>query len=111
MPTKKPNGTKTDKQRANSRNGKTRRMQEQQEALRQRIDASKHLNKVIDILDKLGDDPHAHEDVLQQYKIALDGHFKIIDKFLPNPKQLDITADIDNKHTVKLIDLTGKDDN
>lgn len=108
MPTKKPTGKKTVSQRANSRNGKARRVQEQQEALRERIKASKHLDKVVEILDKLTDDPTTHEDVLQQYKIALDGHFKILDKFLPNPKQLDITADIDNKHTVKLIDLTGK---
>ncbi len=108
MPTKKPTGAKTAKQREASKNGKTRRMQEQQEALRERINASRHLNKVVDILDKLSDDPTSCADLTAQYKIALDGHFKIIDKFLPNPKQLDITADIDNKHTVKLIDLTGK---
>jgi hypothetical protein len=108
MPTKKPTGKKTAKQREGSKNGKTRRMQEQQEALRERINASRHLNKVVEILDKLSDDPEECAEITSQYKIALDGHFKILDKFLPNPKQLDITADIDNKHTVKLIDLTGK---
>ena len=65
-----------------------------QEALRVQLSNGKHVEHVIDILDKLRDPKQEIEhNMVQRYKITLDAKFKLIDKYLPTEKPTILTGE------------------
>lgn len=67
-----------------------------QEALRDQLSNQKHIEKVIENLEKLAnlaDDLDATQ--VQRLKSANDGHLKLINKYLPDLKMTEITGDPD----------------
>ena len=71
-----------------SRNKKVR-----QEALREQLSAQGHVQHVVDILDKLSNQEiEIDAAMVNRYRITLDGKFKLIDKYLPTDKPVELTG-------------------
>ena len=80
-------------------NDRERRMRQD---VRDKIQASTHLNAINAILNDEG----ITNDMVAVKKMKLDGHFKILDKVLPNLKQVDINGEVNHtNHEDSLDDL------
>jgi len=74
---------------------KNRRMR--QEALREQLSKGKHIEHVVDIAKKLSEPSSTLEATdIQRYKAAADIKLKLIDKYLPGLKLLEITDEDGN---------------
>lgn len=83
---------------AGTRNTKQRAVR--QEALREQLSNQKHLEHVIDLINKISDEKeHIDSEILSRYKIAIDARFKIINKYLADLKtqEIDMTHNIDDE--------------
>ena len=73
---------------------KARNRRIRQEAMREQLEAQGHLQHVVVILSKIGDEKvDVPVEMVQRYKIALDNHWKAIDKFLPTEKYTTMAGD------------------
>lgn len=83
---------------AGTRNTKQRAVR--QEALREQLSNQKHLEYVIDLVEKLSDENVViNSEMLSRYKIAIDARFKLINKYLSDLKsqEVDMTHNIDDE--------------
>jgi hypothetical protein len=74
-----------------------------QEELRAKLVAGGHIQHVLDILDKIG---NAHHEMttfeLKRNEVVINTKLKLIDKYLPNLKAVEMTADITSDVTHKM---------
>jgi hypothetical protein len=74
---------------------KNRRMR--QEALREQLSKQKHLEHVIELVDKIKDENNpVADDMMARYKLAIDTKLRLVNKYLPDLKSTEITGDSDN---------------
>lgn len=67
-----------------------------QEALREQLKVQGHHQHASDIVNKLRDLDHEYTAVeISRLKIALDGHMRFVEHYLPKPKQIEITEGVD----------------
>jgi hypothetical protein len=65
-----------------------------QEALRQQLASQGHLQHIIDLHGKLTDkDNEIDPAMVQRIKIVMESKHKLVDKYLPTPKQIEIRED------------------
>lgn len=79
-----------------------------QEAMREQLAAYGHHTEVVKIAEDLrtkGKKMKSEE--ISAKKAAADIHLKLLDKYLPNLKSVELVGDIHHKHVVKVIDLSG----
>jgi len=80
-----------------------------QEALRDQLSNQKHVEHVVDIIDKLLDaDNELDPTQVNRLKIAMEGKFKLINKYLADIKQMDVDVQADVNHN-NLPDLSDED--
>lgn len=80
----------------------TDRERRMRQDVRDKIKATTHLNAIIAILE----DELITPEMVAVKKMKLDGHFKILDKVLPNLKQVDINGEVNHtNHEDSLDDL------
>ena len=60
--------------------------------IREKIQATTHLNAIMEILN----DEKITSDEVAVKKLKLDGHFKILDKVLPNLKQVELSGELNH---------------
>lgn len=66
-----------------------------QEALREQLAAGKHVEGVLELLDKIGDEEEeVPAPMLERYKVVLTHKMKLINKYLPDVKQVEITEGV-----------------
>ena len=72
-----------------------------QEALREQLSKQKHVEKAVDIIGKLTDLDNEMDSIeVQRLGKAMDGHFKLINKYLPELKASELSmVDEDGKTT------------
>lgn len=71
-----------------------RRRAVSKEALRDQLRAGGHLQHVIDMADKIADpDELIESDMLARYKIAIDTKLKLVSKYLPDVKSVEVTGE------------------
>lgn len=68
-----------------------------QEALREQLASQKHVEHVIDNINKL-ENPDIEVDT-QRLKVAIDARLKLINKYLPDMKAIEHTGNIDSDQT------------
>lgn len=67
-------------------------------ALRDQLSAQGHVQHVIDIIDKLTDlDKGLDQIEVARLKVAMDGKFKLIGKYMPDLKSIEIQTTVTNK--------------
>lgn len=83
-----------------------------QEALREQLQNQGHLQHVVEILDKLRDEDQEIEGgMVMRYKTVLDTKLKLISKYIPDLKSVDIEGNISNdSHEEWLKKLNSLDD-
>lgn len=65
-----------------------------QDALREQLAAGGHLQHVIEVAGKLSDPANVIEpDMVQRYKIVIDTKLKLINKYLPDLKNVELTTE------------------
>lgn len=81
-----------------------------QEALREQLQQQGHLQHVVDILNKLSDETNlVSEDMIERYKIVLPNKLKLISKYIPDLKSVEVEGNISNdSHEEWLNRLNGK---
>jgi len=85
----------TKKASGNSRAAQNKKIR--QEALREQLSSQKHVEHVIDIAKKLSDPNNEMESTdIQRYKAAADIKLKLINKYLPDLKAVELSTDEDN---------------
>lgn len=76
-------------------------------ALRDQLSNGKHVEHVIDIANKLADfDAVLESTDIQRYKAAADIKLKLINKYLPDTKSIELSSDSDNPLTISVIERT-----
>jgi hypothetical protein len=78
-----------------------------QENLREQLAAQGHVQHVVDILDNLNDENcHIEPEIVTRKKIVLDTKLKLIGKYLPDLKAIEVEGNISGKsHEEWLKDL------
>jgi hypothetical protein len=77
------------------------------QALREQLSNGKHVEHVIDIANKLSDFNATLESTdIQRYKAAADIKLKLINKYLPDTKSIELSSDSDNPLTISVIERT-----
>ena len=77
-----------------SRNAATRNRQIRQEALRDQLQSQGHVQHVIDIIGKLATESvDLDRDMVNRYKIVLETKLKLINKYLPDLKAVEVTGE------------------
>jgi hypothetical protein len=76
-----------------------------QDALREQLSKQKHVEKLIDIAEKVTEPEFKNED-LPKYRLKADIHLSLIKKYLPDLKAMEITGDADNPVTIEKIERT-----
>jgi hypothetical protein len=72
----------------------TRNKMIRQEALRQQLASQGHLQHIIDLHDKLIEESNDIDPAMvQRIKIVMESKHKLVDKYLPTPKQIEIRED------------------
>lgn len=65
-----------------------------QEALREQLAAQGHVQHAVDLISKLSNESQEIDaNMVNRMRIALDGHFKLIDKYLGNIKSVELTGE------------------
>lgn len=83
-----------------------------QQALREQLSKGKHVEHVLDIADKLSDPLSTLEPIdVQRYKAAADIKLKLISKYLPDLRSMELTGDQDNPVSITEITRTIIRDN
>jgi hypothetical protein len=68
-----------------------------QEALREQLKSQGHIQHVVEIVDKLRDPTCDIEaDMVQRYKYAVDTKLKLINKYLPDIKAVEVEGNINH---------------
>ena len=92
---------------ADSATAKNRNRRVRQEALREQLANQKHVEKAVDLIGKLEKEADELEPIMvQRLKIALDARFKLINKYLPDTKQVEFSGDPDNPVTIAEVKRT-----
>jgi len=88
-----------EKRKPDTRNRATRLKQERQESLRELLSKGKHVEHVIDLCGELADDyVELDAAMVQRKKIVIDTKLKLINKYLPDLK----SVEVDNNHSGEL---------
>jgi hypothetical protein len=78
-----------------------------QEALREQLSNGKHVQHVVEIADKLSNPDKTLEPTdIQRYKAAADIKLKLINKYLPDTKSIELSSDSDNPLAISVIERT-----
>lgn len=82
-----------------------------QEALREQLAQQGHVQHVIDICTELNELANPLEALeIQRKKIVMDTKLKLINKYLPDLKNVEVANDGGGELTIKLVDFTNSDD-
>jgi hypothetical protein len=87
---------------------KAKNRRERQVALREQLQAQGHVQHVVDILGKLSDEKTEIEPgMMHRYDLVLKTKLKLIDKFLPTEKPVEVSGDpdnpVDHRHQVEFV--------
>ena len=94
------------KNKAETTTRNTKQKAVRQEALREQLQAQGHLQHVVDIVDKIRDENISIEpEMVARYKIALDAKLKLISKFCPDLKAVEMSGDLQLKPHEDWLDL------
>lgn len=78
-----------------------------QEELRDQLSTGGHLQHVLEMVGKVADENVAIDrDMVERYKVAIATKLKLIGKYLPDLKQVEIEGEINSGRPI-LIDLSG----
>lgn len=89
-----------------SRNKATRERQKRQEELRESLAAGGHIQHVIDLASKIEDEYKELESTeLQALKVVIDTKLKLVNKYLPDVKQVEMSVDAKLSHEQMLDEL------
>ena len=87
-----------------TRNTKQRAVRQQ--ALREQLETQGHLQQVVDIIDKIrNEDNCIEQDMVARYKIALDAKLKLINKFCPDLKAVEMSGELQLKPHEEWLDI------
>lgn len=76
-------------------------------ALREQLANGGHIQHVIDIADKLSNFDNTLEPTdIQRYKAAADIKLKLINKYLPDTKSIELSSDEDSPLSISVIERT-----
>jgi hypothetical protein len=91
-----------------TRNTKLRAVK--QEALREQLQAQGHLQHVVDLVDKIRDENIViDQEMVARYKITIDTKLKLIGKYCPDLKAVEMTGELQLKPHEDWLDiLDGK---
>lgn len=81
-----------------------------QHALREQLAKGKHVDHVIDNLvkmSKLDPDEESFSNRLIQLKTINEQKLQLIKKYLPDPKQVELSGEVEHRNVVKIVDLSG----
>ena len=85
---------------------KQRNRRVRQEALREQLASQKHVEHVIDILNELNDESNELDQAMvQRKKIVVDTKLKLINKYLPDTKSVEIVDEDGNDALPKAITI------
>lgn len=74
-----------------------------QEALREQLSKQKLVEKVIDSIEKIDNAAGTMESAeIQAHKLVIDTRLKLIDKYLPSLKSVDIEGDIEHSGSLSI---------
>ena len=91
-----------------TRNHAQRRRQEAQQALRDKISAEQHEIHIVEMVDKVRDKEVLMDtEMVARMKIAIDAKFKLLNKYLPDLKSVELTGDTENPLTLFLAELSS----
>lgn len=91
---------------------KQRHKHERQESLRELLSRQKHVEKVIDNVNKIEDlDQEINKDDVARLKIGIETRMKLINKYLPDLKAVDmeVTGENGNALIIQAIGIKGVD--
>ena len=82
-----------------------------QEALRDQLSAQGHVQHVVDSIDKLEQlDEELDSTQVQRIRAAIDSRLKLVDKYLPSLKSVELTGDEDNPVAISAYEIRFSDE-
>jgi len=82
-----------------------------QETLRELLSSQGHLQHINDIVGKIGDeDLKIEQEMVNRYKIVIDTKLKLLAKYLPDLKAVEMQADILHKPHEDWLKILASDD-
>lgn len=85
-----------------TRAAKNRRIR--QEALREQLSSQGHVQHIIDLVKKIGDEAgEIDKPMIDRYKIVIDTKLKLINKYLPDLKATEITGEGGESLSISLV--------
>lgn len=97
---------------ANAKNGtKTAdiRRKERQEEMREKLRGYGLLQKILDDVEK-SQQVTTDQEMLNKIKFATETRLKLLNKILPDEKFIEMSASVEGGVTIRIVDLTGTDD-
>jgi hypothetical protein len=89
---------------AGLRNTKQRAVR--QEALREQLAGQKHIEHVVDIIDKLRDEKNdVSQEMLTRYKMVIDAKLRLISKYCPDLKAIEMSGELELKPHEDWLDI------
>ena len=82
-----------------------------QEALREQLSSQGHVQHVVDSIDKLEQlDEELDSTQVQRIRAAIDSRLKLVDKYLPSLKSVELTGDEDNPVAISAYEIRFSDE-
>ena len=81
-----------------------------QEALREQLSSQGHVQHVVDSINKLEQlDDELDSTEVQRIRAAIDSRLKLVDKYLPSLKSIELTGDEDSPVAISAYEITFSD--
>ena len=74
--------------------GATKRRQKNQEDMREALASQGHIDKAVDLAEKMSDECNELADI-QMLEKAFNSRMRLVDKYLPSIKAIDLNASVD----------------
>jgi len=74
--------------------GATKRRQQNQEEMREKLASQGHIDKAVELVEKMSDEGNELADV-QMLEKAFNARMRLVDKYLPSIKAIDLNASVD----------------
>ena len=74
--------------------GATKRRQQNQEDMREKLASQGHIDKAVDLVEKMSNESNDLADV-QMLEKAFNARMRLVDKYLPSIKAIDLNASVD----------------
>jgi hypothetical protein len=92
-----------------TRNTKQRAVR--QEALREQLSKQKHIEHVVDLVNKIKDENNEiGQEMLNRYKLVIDTKLKLINKYCADLKSVEMSGELEVKPHEDWLDIINGDD-